>query len=154
MISLSTNLKAKAATTQFTKFDYNSMVKMGNKYLCASDQGLFELKGDTDNSENILSYFEPITMDFGISQEKRLRAVYFGYEANGDIFLTVSTDLGLSEVYTVPATTNGQQARKIIISRSIHGRYWTFHFQSTGCFFAIDHISILPIVRGHGFDTN
>ena len=49
MITLVTNLKAGAATTQYTNFYYNSMVKFNHKYLCANSDGLFEVTGDTDN---------------------------------------------------------------------------------------------------------
>ena len=154
MITLSTNLKAKSATTQFVNFEYNSMVKMGNKFLCAGDNGLFEHTGATDNGAAITSYFEPVTTDFGISNEKKLRAVYIGYEAGGNLTLTVSTDLGLSESITIPASTAGQKARKIPISRSVRGRYFTFQIKSVGVDFSIDHISVLPIVRSHGVSQN
>ena len=154
MIVLSTNLKAGAATTQFTSFDYNSMVKMGAKFFCVGDGGLFEYAGTTDNSVAITSYFEPATMDFGISSEKRLRCLYIGYEAGGDLTLTVSTDLGYSEVITIPASAAGQKARKVPISRSVRGRYWTFQIKGIGVDFSVDHISVLPIVRSHGVNQN
>jgi len=154
MITLSTNLKAGAATTQFADFAYNSMVKVGGKFFCAGDNGLFEHTGDLDDTKKIESYFEPVTMDFGISSEKRMRCIYLGYESSADFTLTVTTELGQTDTITIPASAPGQQARKIPMSRSVRGRYWTFQIHSTGVDFSIDHISVLPIVRGHGLDTN
>ncbi len=154
MIVLNTNLNAKAATTQFTAFDYNSMVKFGNCFFCAGDNGLFQHTGDLDNGEKVVSYFEPVTMDFGITSEKRLRALYIGYESSGPLSLIVSTDLGYSDTYIIPAATSGQKARKVVITRGVRGRYWTFQINSDGVDFSVDHISVLPIVRSHGLDKN
>lgn len=154
MITLATNLKAGAAATQFLNFEFNSMVKMGNKFLCAGDAGLFEHTGTMDNGVAITSYFEPITTDFGIASEKKLRSIYLGYEADADLTLTISTDLGYSEIITIPAAAAGQKARKVPVSRSVRGRYFTFQIKSTGADFSVDEIKVLPIVIGHGRDKN
>ena len=154
MITLTTNLKVGAAATQFINFEFNSMVKMGSKFLCAGDAGLFEHTGTTDNGVAITSYFEPITTDFGIASEKKLRSLYLGYEADADLTLTISTDLGYSEVIAVPAAASGQKARKVPVSRSVRGRYFTFQIKSTGADFSVDEIKVLPIVLGHGRDQN
>ena len=154
MITLDTNLAAKNATTQYLNFEYNAMVRFGDKFLCTSDSGLFEITGDKDAGANIESYFEPVTMDFGISSQKRLRAVYVGYEAPGDLTLTISTELGLSDSYTIPASTAGQHGRKVVVSRKLKGRYWTFQIYGNGTPFSVDEIRVLPIIRGHGFEKN
>lgn len=161
MIVFDTNLIAGNATTQYLNFEFNSMVKFGKKFLCAGSTGLFSMEGTTDmfpssdgTYTDITCYFEPVTMDFGISNEKRLRAAYVGYEADGDLTLKISTELVAAQSYTLPATTSGQHARKVVVSRALKGRYWTFQISGTGVVFAIDHIQVLPIVRGHGFDKN
>lgn len=154
MITLDTNLSAKNATTQYLNFNYDSMVKFGNKFLCASDSGLFEVTGSTDDGSGIESYFEPVTMDFGISNEKRLRSVYIGYEAADDLTLLISTELGKSAFYTIPASTPGQHGKKVVVSRALRGRYWTFQIYSNSVPFSVDEIKVLPIVRGHGFEGN
>lgn len=161
MIVFDTNPAAGNATTQYLNFECNSLVKFGTRFFCASDDGLFRLDGtshitlpDDTPEEVIEAYFEPVTMDFGMSNQKRLRAVYVGYEADGNLTLNVSTELCAALSYTLPATTDGQHARKVVISRALKGRYWTFQIHGNGTRFAIDHIQVLPIVRGHGFDQN
>ena len=161
MIVFDTNLAAKGATTQYTGFNFNSMAKLGNAFFCASESGLYRIDGTTqmfpgdgDSDETVESYFEPVTMDFGISNQKRLRAAYIGYEADGELTLKVSTELSAQKSYTLPATTSGQHARKVTISRALKGRYWTFQIYGNGVNFAIDSIKVLPIIRGHGFDKN
>lgn len=154
MIVFDTNVKAKSATAQYLNFDYNSMVKFGDDFLCASEDGLFKVSGDSDNGEAITSYFEPGTTDFGISNEKKLRCFYISYEASGNLELTVSTELGFSETISIPASTPGQKARKETVSRSVRGRYFTFQIKGVGVDFSIDEIKVLPLIIGHGRDRN
>jgi len=125
-----------------------------DRFICASAAGLFELAGTTDNGGAITSYFEPVTSDFGISNEKKLRCVYVSYEASAALTLTVSTDLGYSESISIPASAAGQKARKVPISRTVRGRYFTFQIKSVGVDFSIDEIKVLPIIIGHGRDRN
>jgi hypothetical protein len=162
MITLSTNLKAKYATTQFTNFDFDSAVKFGDKYFLAGDDGLLQFTGDTDNDTDIIGYFEPITTDFGLSQDKRIRFVYLSFEASSDLILTVATNKGHTGTYTIPVTSTGQHAARVAISRALYGRYFTFQVknspddESVGFSndFSIDSMSVLPIIRSHGFGQN
>lgn len=161
MIVFDTNINFNGATTQYLNFDYNSIVKFNNSFFCANELGLYKLDGGSNifpenntSNEIIESYFEPMTFDFDLSEQKRLRAVYIGYEANGDLTLKISTELSAEQSYNIPTTTNGQCAKKIVIRRSLKGRYWTFQFFGKKIYFAIDSIKILPIIRGHGFDQN
>lgn len=154
MIVFDTNLQARSATTQYREFNYNSMVQYAGKYLVASSSGLYEVSDDydDDNGTNIIAFFEPITSDFGVTTEKRLRSLYIGYEAAADLTLDITTELGYHGVYTIPASTEGRKTRKVALSRAVRGRYFTFRIESNGVPFAIDRIDVLPIVRGHGFD--
>lgn len=149
MIILDTNTVMHGATGQYSCVDINSMVKFGGKFFCASDSGLFEVTGTQDSGADITSYFETGLMDFGIQNEKRLRFLYVGYEAAGAVTVTITTELGLSDTYTLPATTDLQSGYRITVSRKLRGRYFKFKFSGAG--FAIDHVAVLPIVRGHRF---
>jgi hypothetical protein len=156
MLVLDTNLKAGKATTQYTNFDFDSMVRFGDHILCASRAGLFRHTGETDNGSLITAYFEPLTMDFGISSTKRVRFVYLSFEASGNLTLTVTTNMGLSASYLIPVAAAGQHAARVAISRSLYGRYWTFSISNAGngLDFSIDEIKVLPIIRSHGHHGN
>jgi hypothetical protein len=161
MITFDTNVAAKNATTQYLDFNYNSMARFARSHFCASENGLYQIEGSTEifpevseASEQVVSYFEPVTMDFGISNQKRLRTVYIGYESDKDLTLKISTELVTAQSYALPATSAGQHARKVVVSRILKGRYWTFQIYGVGAVFAVDMIQVLPIFRGHGFDQN
>lgn len=153
-VVLDTNLKAESATTQYSNFGYNSMVEFADKFLCAGESGLYELARDYsgDNGSDIIAYFELAMMDFGIPAEKRLRSVYLGYEAAADFTLQILTELGFNASYTVPASTAGQHGKKIIVSRSLRGWFFTFRIYSSSTDFSLDEIRVLPIVRGYRRD--
>lgn len=162
MIVFDTNISFQGATTQYIGFNYNSLVKFENSFFAASENGLYKIDGTTimfpetlTREEDFESYFEIGTIDFGVSQQKRLRAIYVGYEADGDITIKISTELSSEESYVLPASINNQYAKKTTINRSLKGRYWTFQvYSNNNVKFAIDEIKILPIIRSHGFDQN
>jgi hypothetical protein len=156
MIVFDTNLKVRAATTQYQDFEYNSMVKFAGKYFAANSTGLHAISDDysDDNGTNIIAFFEMATTDFGVKTEKRLRSLYIGYSAANDLTIEISTELGYVGTYTVPANTEGLKTRKVPLSRGVRGRYFTFRVYSNGIPFAVDRIDVLPIIRGHGFDRS
>ncbi len=142
------------ATTQYINYDFNSMVKFGDKYLGACDDGIFELDGDTDNGDYIGAYFEPITTDFGISNPKKVRFIFLGYEAEGDLIATLSADEGNEQSYTVNSQKTGQQRRKVPTNRNMQGRYIMSRISNVlGCDFALDAMDVTVVVMPHGLTT-
>jgi hypothetical protein len=146
-IAFAINIKGKQLS-QFKNYTFNSMVKFGNTYLGANNLGLFELTGDTDNTEKILAELELIMTDMGIKNPKRLRYFYIGFETNKDLLLTVTADEKTIRTYTIKANKTDQQRTRVPIGRDIYGRYWSFNISNpNGTRFAIDSIDVLPIIR-------
>lgn len=141
------------ATTQFTNYPFNSMVKFGNTYLGASSEGIYLLDGSDDNGVEIEAYFEPITTDFGSDNPKRMRFIYLGYEAQGDLELTLKADDKATETVVLEAesTKIGQQRRRVPATRELQGRYWNLQVKNMdGCDFAVDSIDVRMVTRSQG----
>lgn len=147
MIVLDTNIIANGATSQYECLPINSMTKFEGNYLVAGSNGLFSFNGTDDSGIGIDSSFTTAMMSFGLTNEKRLRFVYVKYESADDIILTVSTEEGVSEDYTIPASNDIQNSYRVTINRSLYGSYWQFKF--AGNSFTIDEVSVLPIIRVH-----
>jgi hypothetical protein len=131
------------ATTQYTNYAFNSMVKFGDKYLGADANGIHELDGDTDNGLDIDAFFEPILTDFGFSNPKRVRFIYMGYEADGNLLLTLAADQGAETDISVASGKTRQQRKTIPGLRSIQGRYFMFRISNVnGCDFGVDSIDV------------
>jgi hypothetical protein len=150
MTTLNINLKNRA-TTQYLNYSFNSMVRFGDKVLGANSYGLFNLIGDTDNTVLISAYFSPVMTDFGISNPKRMRYIYLGYEASGNLQVDIQADELTARSYTVVSSKTGQQRKRVVCGRDGKGRYWTFTFKNvSGCDFSIDSVQVMPIVLNHG----
>jgi len=147
MIILDSNIIANGATGQYSATDINSIAKYEGKFLCASNEGLYQFTGTQDNNVDINSYFILPLMDFGLAHAKRLRFVYTKYEAAEDVTMTITTENSHTDSYILPATTDNQFAYRTVISRTLFGTYFQFKF--AGASFSIDEVSVVPIVRGN-----
>ena len=138
------------ATTQYINYDMNSMVKFGDTFLGASPDGIFELDGATDNGEDIGAYFEPIITDFGISNPKKVRFVFLGYESEGDLIVTLAADEEVRQSYVVDSLKTGQQSRRMTGNRNMQGRYVMLGISNTdGCDFGVDSINVAIVIMPH-----
>ena len=151
MLTLDTNLKISNATTQYTNFDFNSMVNFNGVALAANDQGLFELSGDTDNLVPITAYFEPVTSDIGVIGPKRMRYLYVEAKLNGKLNINISVDGETAKTYSITNTTYMPLRRRIPITRDLQGTYWLYQFQNVdGADFSIDSASGVFTFRNQG----
>lgn len=153
MTTFITNLKNMGTTQR--RLDFNSLCKIGDKWVFANNQGLFEIGGaDDDNGTDIDAFFEPITTDFGIPNPKRARYLYIGFESSGELEIDVSFDGKPAETIRIFPDKNktGQQRVRVTVSRKNQGRYVTIQVRNVdGCDFSIDHIAIdfYVLSRGH-----
>jgi len=137
------------AITQYMHFNFDSLVRFGDAYLGCNELGIFALGGNSDNNIDIDSFFELLTTDFGIPNQKRIRKAYLGYEANGSLVLEVKDDENNSRRFTVESILEDQRqySAKVPIGRNGKGRYWTFKIENvSGCDFSVDSIDALITV--------
>jgi len=150
MFAFDYNMKVRGVT-QYTNFNFNSMVNFNGKVLFASNDGLYECGCSNDSGTDIDAYFEPIISDFGITNPKRIRFVYFGFEANGCLKLTLSADEQIERVFTFEPLKKDQQRFRLPIDRNGYGRYWMFRISNVkGSDFSIDSIRTLVNSRNEG----
>ena len=148
LCALNYNILSKG-TTQYLNYDFNSMVKFGDSYLGCNENGIFELRGNNDDGRSIDAWVKLLTTDFGVSNPKKCRAGYIGYETQGELDVKVQADEGPEYVAILPVH-NGQQGRKFPISRNIRGRYITFTVLNVnGCDFGIDSMDVCVIITPH-----
>jgi len=151
MLSLCTNFKAANATTQFTNFNFNSMVNFNGETICAGDDGIFKMGGSNDNGTNISAYFEPVVNDLGMLCVKRVRFLYFGYKSSDYITVTVSFDDGSVYTVDIPSTSMKPSKQKFPIPRSIHGTYFKINIANkNGGDFSIDSVDAMTVFRNYG----
>jgi len=135
------------AISQYCRYDFDSMVKFGDTYLGAGEEGLFTLEdADTDDGVDIDAIIEFPTTDFGISHQKRLRSIYIGYETEGSLKLTVTNDEGNEREYTLTAlkTGNIQHGGEVSVNRDRKSRYLKLKIENVdGCDFSLNMIEAI-----------
>lgn len=144
---LELNLKSKAATQ--TTVQFNSMCRVGDTFVGATEMGLHRLCGASDNGVAISAMVRSGTFDFGAANQKRFRFFYFGVSATGKIKLKVYCDDVLSGEYL--ADVDGDMTVRVPISREHQGRYWSWSIENiSGAFFALYSVQALPVVLHPG----
>ncbi|HBF44014.1 MAG TPA: hypothetical protein DDW42_10395 [Desulfobacteraceae bacterium] len=140
------------AMSQYANWNFNSMTKFNGQYLGANENGLFVLSdGDLDGVSEIPAFFELLTSDWGIENQKRVRSMYVGYETNGRLKFAVKDDDGNETEYILEANhlDNAQHGAKLPGSRKSKGRYWMVKVDNmNGADFSVDNIRILPVILG------
>lgn len=138
------------ALTQYSNYNFNSGCEFQGEYLAANSDGIFKLDdGDLDNTTEIDAFAELVMTDLGVVNQKRLRFVYVGYEADGGMRLLIKNDEGNERTYDlVPlGASDAQGSGRLSVGRDGKGRYWSFRIENTnGCDFSLDHIEVVPIV--------
>lgn len=150
-IALDINL-TNMAVMQYCNYSFNSFCKIGDKYFGATTSGIFELSGDSDNGSIIGAFFELVVSDFGISNVKRIRSVYVGYEAKGDLLVTVKDNEDNKRSYTLEhifSSYDRQTGGRCSVGRDGLGRYWQIRIDNVeGVYFAVDTIELALIILG------
>ena len=138
------------AITQYCDYNFNSFCKIGDKHYGATDDGIFELVGDDDAGEDIDAWFELPISDFGISNVKRLRRIYVGYEATGDLTVKVKDNEDNERSYPLDNIALDKQiGGEVTIERDQLGRYWGLRIDNVrGAYFAVDSIEVVPVILG------
>ena len=148
-LTLCINL-ANMAVTQYCDYNFNSFCEIDGKYYGATDDGIFELAGDTDAGEDIDAWFELPMSDFGINNVKRLRRIYLGYEATGDLTIKVKDNEDNERLYPLGnIALDKQVGGEVTIERDQLGRYWGLRIDNVrGAYFAVDSIEVVPVILG------
>lgn len=138
---------------RYTNFPFNSFAKAPwGAYVGATDTGLYELGGDTDDGEPITARIRSALTDFGDRRAKRVPAMYVGYTATGQIGLKVisTSERGVKteDHYLLeprPAT-GGVRESRFKVGRGIASVYLGFEVVNVGgADFALDVVEWLPI---------
>ena len=146
------------AVTQYSNFNFNSIVQFGGVTYAAGEGGIFSLDdAQTDNGVDIPAFFEFWIGDSGTLNAKRIRALHFGMEANGDMTVEVTDDDGTSIEYpitilkteTVGVAGYTQHGHRVFIQRTHKGRYWKLKMSNIDSSdFSIDRIDVTWTVLG------
>lgn len=132
------------AVTEYDDFVFNSFARVGNRYIGASSDGLYELIGDDDDGEQIIARMRSGYLQFGGTQLSRLKAAYIAARGEGEMFLKIIEGGGREYVYRTD--TRDMRSTKVHMGKGQKSRYFAFELVTAGQDFDLDTIEFVPIV--------
>ena len=134
------NLDNNASTT-YSNYNYNSFARIGNHYFGASDDGLFELAGVTDNGRPIEAAIALGDLDFGSRHLKTISECYVGMSGDGELYLKVTGDDERSYIYKTRGFGPRLAQRRVELGRGLQANYLTVElFNKDGSDFELDSV--------------
>lgn len=134
------------AATRFTNHGFDSYAKIGDRYFAASEDGLFELTGDTDDGENIEASIMPKRDRAGTSQQKRVDRVYVHGTSDQKLEVRVVTPDDTYTYRTEVDLTDEVTVQRVKIGRGLVASYWQFEVRNlNGGDMSIDQIEVVSL---------
>lgn len=129
--------------TEYDNFSFNSYAEMGQRYIAAAADGLYELDGATDAGASIIAEIAGGFLQFGDTHLSRLQAAYIGMRGSGEFFLKI--EAGDGPTYTYKVDTRSMRSTKVHMGRGQRARYFAYTLTSTGSDFDLDSIEFVPL---------
>lgn len=130
--------------TEYRNYAFNSFARMGDKYLGATRDGLYELLGDKDDGTNIIATIRSGYAQWGGTHLGGFKAAYLATTGEGAFVLKVITKDGNTYIYNV-VTKDGRSA-KVDLGKGLRSRYFAFELVSSGQDFDLDTLEFVPLV--------
>jgi hypothetical protein len=135
------------AVTEYQNFAFNSMTKMGNHYLGANDDGLWQLDGPLDGTEAIPTRARSGFASLGGSKFTSYKAAYLGLRISDqgrNFFLKLITGDGKEYVYAV--RPQDMKTTKVNLGKGLRARYFAWEIETVGQDFSLDSLEFVPII--------
>lgn len=130
--------------SEYTNYNFNSFAQLGNKYIAASEDGLYELDGDDDDGTDIIARIKSGMLQFGKSNYASFKGIYIGVRGAGQYILKLET--GDGKTYTYQVTARSMETTKVNVGKGLRARYFSYELITTGQDFDMDSIEFLPLV--------
>lgn len=131
------------AVSEYTNFAFNSFGRIGNRYLGATSAGLYELNGDTDDGESVISRIKSGLLQFNGTKLSGFSGAYIATRGEGSYILRMVAGDGRTYDYAV--STRDTRTTKIKFGKGLRARYFSFELISTGDDFDLDTLEFVPL---------
>lgn len=131
------------AVSEYRNYTFNSFARIGNKYLGASEDGLFELLGDDDAGADIVATIRSGFAQWAGAHLHSFKAAYLAVRGTGEFILRLVTADGRIFNYTV--TAESMKTTKVNMGKGLRARYFAFELVSTGQDFDLESLEFIPL---------
>lgn len=134
--------------SEYSNYNFNSFFNIGSRYFGCSSTGLFEIKGDLDNTENVAqSIIKTGVSDYESQKLKSAKDCYVYIRSSGDntLRLIVNEQTDRDGYLATYDNIDGFHRRRIKVAQGIKGTSWQLEFKNEcGASFILKQIDIIP----------
>lgn len=134
------------AITEYQNYVFNSISRMGHKFIGADADGLWELDGDLDDGSSIPTRIKSGWMAVSGSKFTSFKAAYLGLKIRDDatdFILKLHSGDGREYVYGVQP--KNMQTTKVHMGKGLRSRYFSFELVTLGADYDLDSVEFIPI---------
>lgn len=135
------------AVTEYLNYDFRSFAMMGNRYIAAGAEGLYELDGDTDDGASIIADMMSGYLQLNEKKMFGIKGAYVAIRGGGRFYLKLISGDGREYVYELKAQPN-LMTTKVKVGKGISTTYMAFELITEGQDFDLDSIEFIPMTRG------
>jgi hypothetical protein len=132
------------AITEYLNYEFRSFASMGNKYIAAGAEGLYELDGDTDDGALIISNLMGGYLQLNEKKLFGIKGAYVAIRGGGRFYLKLISGDGREYVYELKAQPN-LMTTKVKVGKGIKTTYMAFELVTEGQDFDLDSIEFIPM---------
>lgn len=132
------------AVTEYTNYSFNSFARMGDRYLGATKDGLYDLSGDTDNGTDIIADIKSGFAQFAGVHLSSFKGAYIAARGGGSYVLRIYT--GTGQEYHFSVATDSMKTARVDMGKGIRARYFAFELISAGQDFDLDSLEFIPLI--------
>jgi hypothetical protein len=133
-----------AGVTEYQNYAFNSFARIGNKYIGATDDGLYELLGDDDDGDDIIATIRSGFAQWSGTHLGSFKAAYLAVAGAGAYVLRVLTRDG--KTYNYRVTAQSGRTVKVNMGKGLRSRYFAFELVTAGQDFDLDTLEFVPLV--------
>lgn len=128
------------ALTTYQNFGFTQFARAGGETYAIRPDGLYCLRGDTDNGETLRAMIDFGASDYGTAQGKRIAHVYAGVTTDGEVYVRVIPDDGAERCYR--AVGNSPEFRAPV-AKGLKARHWRVRLEVTDAtYLDVDNIEV------------
>ena len=135
------------AVTEYCNYNFNSFALLGNRYIAAGPEGLYELDGDTDDGALIISDLMGGYLQLNEKKLFGIKGAYVAIRGGGRFYLKLLAGDGREYIYELKAQPN-LMTTKVKVGKGISTAYMAWELVTEGQDFDLDSIEFIPMTRG------
>lgn len=137
------------AHSQYENYDFDSMIRLGEKHYGSKDDGIYELTGSNDAGSEIDWFLSSHQTDAETALHKRWPKAYLGFSGDGFVYLRTIADNGKERIYMFKKTSPKLKGAGVTLGRGVKSRYWMCDLVGVdGSDIDIEQIEFYPVVLG------